>query len=1013
MTCSDVSNRIGETRTIENTTIKFKSFLGSEPNLYASIDITYPWNTTHSTSLLYGETKTVVNPSNTSEYITVKFKSYIVNVLAIFTICHEAEATTGSIFCESTPNGAKVFYKDNYGDSYIYMGTTTMWIEEVPAGIRYIKMTLEGYEDHEDSYVVNAGEITGVNINLTPTTATLSCNTTPTEANIYLNGVYQGHTNKVISDLEPGSYIVKYTKKGYQDYSVTITINAGVTSYVTTILVPLSTVGNIYCAAFDIDTGETLNATLQLDGMTIVPKSPYTMTDIEPGSHTITYILEGYETLDRTVTVTTGNTVTATAFMVKTSNLQIDSITVELSPDDDVTFEGITYYGVAIYITVSGVGTDDLKIGTGCPPIDPLVISATAGQYEATKGYIPGTYDIGAQIGDSQKCTSIIVKESSITGIFSCASDPSGAEIWIDNAVDGIFENKGLTGTQANPTIVENIHLGITKVEFRKDGFDTCEGSYFVEAGQTYEIYCKFSETPIYKNTSIIIGITPSEIGVGQYSTISGGLHIEGTGSILPGLPIKLYVDKGQGFTHIATPNTPANGTGQFEYYYETIQEDVGKTLQFKWLYEGSESLLLASSESATRNLIVQQEVILIETILTLSSSPSTDVQPTTLVELTAYLTQTDNKPLPDGSFVKFYKGNTLLVTSETKNGYAFYDYPSVIEDSEQTVNFTAKYLGIENKYDISESTINVSFKKYIPIKECVEHLTQLECEANNCYWWTDGTCQSAPEGTTEYFDVYIKPYSFYDGKYETAVAGALALLAKLTGAVANYMSSVTGYEYKGLDILEEASKQVIVVRVYLKDTSVTTLVAPIVIGAIAGIIAGILLLAIGYVVGTSESDYSKKEVIELINSASDKAIEECKDRYPNRLTLVDEAANFKHCVGGIETVRIIGSADVVEEDSSEHIDYVINPVIVELDNQLDDGTLLPENIDVAINDNLTVPTKEVVDDYKQQAVDEDCAWMIADTCIITKKALKTLTWGAIGIGGLFVVSTVKDIAKK
>ena len=295
----------------------------------------------------------------------------------------------------------------------------------------------------------------------------------------------------------------------------------------------------------------------------------------------------------------------------------------------------------------------------------------------------------------------------------------------------------------------------------------------------------------------------------------------------------------------------------------------------------------------------------------------------------------------------------------------------------------------------------------------CIDHLTQAECEANDCYWWlSNNTCQDAPEGTTEYFDVHIKPYSFYDGKYEEAVSKTLTLTANLTGAIANYISGITGYEYKGIDILEDENKQIIVVRVYLSDTSIATLVAPIVIGAVAGIITGITLLLVGYVVGTSESEYTGEEVIELIDNASDEAIEACKNRYPNRLIDTNEAKAYADCVGGVDTTRVIAGADVSDEDPNEPIENIDNE-IVNIGNGLDDGTINPEDIDAVVDEKITIPTREIVDFYKEKVVSEDCAWEIAGTCIITKKALKTLTIAGIGIGGLMALSAAKGITKK
>ena len=201
-------------------------------------------------------------------------------------------------------------------------------------------------------------------------------------------------------------------------------------------------------------------------------------------------------------------------------------------------------------------------------------------------------------------------------------------------------------------------------------------------------------------------------------------------------------------------------------------------------------------------------------------------------------------------------------------------------------------------------------------------------------------------------------------------------------------------------------------VRVYLSDTSIATLVAPIVIGAVAGIITGITLLLVGYVVGTSESEYTGEEVIELIDNASDEAIEACKNRYPNRLTDTNEAKAYADCVGGVDTTRVIAGADVSDEDPGEPIENIDNE-IENIANGLDDGTINTKDIDTVVDEKITIPTREIVDFYKEKVVSEDCAWEIAGTCIITKKALKTLTWGGIAVGGIIILSKAKDIAKK
>jgi len=50
---------------------------------------------------------------------------------------------------------------------------------------------------------------------------------TPASANIYLNGQHKGKTNRTIENLDPGTYNIKLTKEGYEDYETTETVTSG------------------------------------------------------------------------------------------------------------------------------------------------------------------------------------------------------------------------------------------------------------------------------------------------------------------------------------------------------------------------------------------------------------------------------------------------------------------------------------------------------------------------------------------------------------------------------------------------------------------------------------------------------------------------------------------------------------------------------------------------------------------------------------------------------------------
>ena len=329
-----------------------------------------------------------------------------------------------------------------------------------------------------------------------------------------------------------------------------------------------------------------------------------------------------------------------------------------------------------------------------------------------------------------------------------------------------------------------------------------------------------------------------------------------------------------------------------------------------------------------------------------------------------------------------------------------------------------------------------------IPEKpKCIDYTTQVECEEAGCYWHSDNTCQSMPEGTTEYFDVHIKPYSFYDGKYEEAVSKTLEKVVELTGAIANYMSGITGYEYKGIDILEEANKQVIVVRVYLKDTGETALVAPIIVAGVV-IVTAAIMLAIGYIIGTSQGGFSKSDITQLAedivrNAEIDayehaynidkttaaqlmdclKTIETCDDSLtcfetyevtPSIANQLEVLVAYKTTIDAVYT----GVADTVEDPEFEVFaaEALANLEIVI--QKLNSATITPEG---AACETVTIIDDTVDDLDKKQGEQEldDCVFDVAGECIVTKKAFDTMKIIGIGIAGLIGYSLVKDITKK
>lgn len=767
MTCSDVSNRVGETRTIEGCTIKFKNFLGSTPNIYASIDITYPWGTTHSISLLHGETKTITNPSDSNEYVTIKFESYIIDVLAVFTVCYEIEAEVGSIFCESNPSGANVYYKSEYGDNYIYMGTTDVLIENVPPGIRYIKMTLSGYHDHEDSYSVDPGNITGVNINL--------------------EQIITECTQQFRLEDQNGN--------------------------------PLA--GSI--------TGEEISPIIT------VPASGEVSTQlIKDKIYTVTAFVGTLE-VTKTFTACTGK------------------ITFQFTVVDQCTqqfrFEDQNGNSVSGTLTIAD---KDFNVSGD------ISLFLEVGKEYAARAVVDGVTKQTAFTA----CTSKIIFKFDTKGYISCQAYDSvtNAELKAVIYIDGTKLNF------LTPHKTEGLTPGNHTVVFKCEGMGSCEGYEPAEvivnvtAGETVNAHGSMVKIDEYTPTSLSISIDPTNIGPWQYTDITGKLTIQGKDpdQILPGIPLKLYCDKGTGYQLISTPTTPTSGTGIVTYPYGAQQADAGKTLKFKYVYDGSDTLKLNPSESEIAELTVLEEPVLIETITTLTVSP-TEIKPGNTLILKSKITEKETgNTLPVGTFVHFYVGDVNLGISGTvSDGYAYSQF-KIPSNYIGPYLCKAKYYGIVNKYGPSESTFNINVNP-----ECVEHETEQACTDAECHWWTDDTCKGyaePPPEATGSIGFIIKPNSWYRGNTEQAVVDFTAKSSDILSILTKYFTSFIDIELISIDIYQDKNIDRVILKIYYKETGIQTMVAAVPLAAMAvGALAAIFVVTA--VVGWIESWFEDDDI--------------------------------------------------------------------------------------------------------------------------------------------------------
>lgn len=195
----------------------------------------------------------------------------------------------GSLYIESAPSGASIYFNNNY------RGISPVTINDIWPGSYTISAEMPGYRTYTTTAYVSSGTRSTVYCSLTKldTTGALYIISTPSNANIYVDGAYKGQTPATVGNLASGTHIVEVDHAGYYDWKSTVDVPAGGTRTISATLNPMpsSTVGWIYVSS------SPGGAAVTLDGAS-VGQTPYSgslkLNNIATGEHTITLSLAGY-----------------------------------------------------------------------------------------------------------------------------------------------------------------------------------------------------------------------------------------------------------------------------------------------------------------------------------------------------------------------------------------------------------------------------------------------------------------------------------------------------------------------------------------------------------------------------------------------------------------------------------------------------------------------------------------------------------------------------------------------
>ncbi len=248
----------------------------------------------------------------------------------------KAQATYGTLSVTTYPSNAQVYID---GD---YKGTSPRTVGGLSQGAHILEITMAGYEEWSNTFQIHSNQVTYVTATLkaipNPTTGSVSVTSNPAYASVYLDGVFHGQTEPGtplnINGVAAGTHTVKVTLAGYQDSVTSVTVNSGQTSTVTANLQGGAT-GN---GAIDVTSSPT-GATVYLNNVN-KGITPVTLTDLTPGSYTVSLRLSGYTDYSSTVEVNSGTT---------------SYVSASLSPDSTPTQSPAPLFGLVAGLGIAGL----------------------------------------------------------------------------------------------------------------------------------------------------------------------------------------------------------------------------------------------------------------------------------------------------------------------------------------------------------------------------------------------------------------------------------------------------------------------------------------------------------------------------------------------------------------------------------------------------------------------------------------------------------------------------------
>lgn len=210
----------------------------------------------------------------------------ILNVKITADLVPQAKPAFGSIAVNSNPQGARV-YLDN-----AYKGPTPVNLTDIPVGKHMIKLVLPDYQEWNSEVTVIASQTARIFVTLEYQRAygSISANSNPPGADIYLDDNYEGLTPLDLTQIPVGSHTIRIVLPGYREWVSQIEVLTGQTSRIFVDLEPQPSYGSISIKCNQEEAKVFLNGTY-IKSTSVYPTL---LEDIKTGYYEVVIIKEGF-----------------------------------------------------------------------------------------------------------------------------------------------------------------------------------------------------------------------------------------------------------------------------------------------------------------------------------------------------------------------------------------------------------------------------------------------------------------------------------------------------------------------------------------------------------------------------------------------------------------------------------------------------------------------------------------------------------------------------------------------